>query len=159
MNKNEKKHLIKSMEAYLEDENNTINKNKIKNIKYNLGFISGISHERSIRKSLKILQNAINKNQDEIRNDKKNGLYHERFRTSDTFLNDKDDVLSMDCQNSPFCMKHRRYGEKYSNYKYHYCCKYNNKFCIKDNYEKIKWVSNKFVCFNCRKIWKRYKNK
>ena len=50
MNKNEKKHLIKSMEAYLEDENNTINKNKIKNIKYNLGFISGISHERSIRK-------------------------------------------------------------------------------------------------------------
>ena len=68
----------------------------------------------------------------------------------------------MDCIESPFCMKHKRYGEKTPSYKYHYCCKYNNKINIpieNNNKYNLKWVSNKFVCFNCQKISKRYENK
>jgi len=107
-----------------------------------------------------------NKNQDEIMNNKRNGLYHERFLTSDTYTNDEHDCFAMDCEEAPFCMHHRRNGENISsegltssNYKYHYCCKYNNIFYTPDNKDNSKkWVSNKFVCFSCRKICKRYKN-
>ena len=163
MNKNEKKHLIKLIEEYLQNEDDIIKKKKLQSIKdyhHKLGFTNSIVHERSIRKNLKILKEGLNQKTNKICLNKRNGLYHERFQTLDTFFNDEYDIFSMDCQDSPFCMHHRRYGEDNQNYKIHYCCKYNNKFYIGNGNERsIKWTSNKFVCFNCRKICKRYKNK
>lgn len=155
MNNTERKHLICLIETYLQDDKNTININKIKKHSYKLGFTNGIIHERSLRKTLDILKNKTFDNLVSTQNDKMNGLYHERFCNKDTFCNDAHDVFSMDCQEQPFCMHHRRYGETQPSYKYHYNCKYNNRIHNKD---KTKWVSNKFVCFDCKKMSKRYNN-
>jgi superfamily II helicase len=165
MNTN-KKNVIKLIENYLLDENDIMAKNKLDkaiNKGEIIGFTNNVIHKSCLIKKLKILKEQLYvKKNEKIHTEKRNGLYHERFKNSDTSFNDEYDIFSMDCIESPFCMKHKRYGEKTPSYKYHYCCKYNNKINIpieNNNKYNLKWVSNKFVCFNCQKISKRYENK
>ena len=148
---------IKLIENYLLDENDIMAKNKLnKAINKNeiVGFTNNIIHKRCLIKQLKILKEQLYlKKNEKINTEKCNGLYHER--------NDEYDVFSMDCIEPPFCMNHKRRYEKHASYKDHYCCKYNNKKYItrENNIYDFKWVSNKFVCFDCYKIIKRYENK
>jgi hypothetical protein len=58
-----KKHLIKLIEEYLQNEDDIITKKKLQNIKdyhHKLGFTNSIVHELSIRKNLKILKEGLN---------------------------------------------------------------------------------------------------
>lgn len=153
MNRDIRKNLIPLLEEYLKDENNIMIKNKLlkmkQNNKYNFGFTNGIIHKRSLRKNLVILKDNETIKDNIVKYD---GLYHERSK-------DLYDVWSMDCVESPFCMNHKRKGEFYHNYKKHYCCKYNNKIVLGNKKglenKNVKWISNKFVCFNCQIITKR----
>jgi len=147
------KNMLKIIENYFENPNDKMIQFKLIHNKIIKKYNNKMT-DRFLRKDVKIIKDLIHKTKISEKSEKiantpqyykydliPQGLYHDR-------IDDPFDLYCLDCTEHGFCLHHKR---KYSgkNYKFHYHCKYNNKY-------NNKFFSNKFVCFKCKHIIKRY---